>query len=118
MEDLFEDLSLGFHLPGIFQLLPVTSSAFCEMRASWRDPSVSRLDYLDDFCPDICLFFSDWVHKKAVFRYRERHKDHFAIMPAKACASIDELLNRCFEHFYNFSGFLHIKGGTDSVRPR
>ena len=97
MKGLFQDLSLGFHLTGIFQLLPVTSSAFCEMRAGRRDPSVSRFDYLDDFCPDICLFFSNRTHKKAVSRYRERHKNHFAVMPAKTGAAIDKLLNSDME---------------------
>ena len=118
MEDLFEDLPLSFDLPGIFQLLPVTSAAFCEMRAYWRDPSISRLEDFDDFCLDKCLFFGNRTHKQAISGDRERHKDHFSLMSAKARASIDELLNCGFECFQRFSGFIHVKGGTGSARPR
>jgi hypothetical protein len=108
VKNLFEDLTLGFNLPGVFQLLPLASAASPEIRAPGLYPSTAGFKNPNGFSAEECLLFLDRPHQEAVSRDGKRDKDHFPFPPAQTRASIDELFNSDPERSRRTTRFIHI----------
>jgi hypothetical protein len=97
MEYFFQNLAFGFHLAGIFQMLPLATSAPSEMSTRRHLPSRSRLQHLHHVSMKEILPLPHNPHLYTVGRYGERNKNYLPFMTPESKTTIDKLLDRNLE---------------------
>ena len=97
MENFFQNTLLCIHLDGVFEVLPVASAAYSEMRADRIRTAGTGDEDVHDFGTNVVFLFLDRSDKQAVPGDGVGNKYHFPPGPAKTGSSIDQLFNFRFE---------------------
>lgn len=97
MEYFFQNLAFGFHLAGVFQMLPLTASTPSEMSTRRRLPSRSGLQHLHHVSMKEIPPLPDNPHLYAVGRRCERNKNYLPLVTPESKTTVDKLLDRNLE---------------------